>query len=99
MVALLALCAAMLIQIGTNLYNDVGDYERGADRPTSGPPSLCAADSPAPSPSLSVGLHSPAPPFPPPPPMRRGARHRGRYCTGRRFRVNGPSRTGCSVNP
>jgi 1,4-dihydroxy-2-naphthoate octaprenyltransferase len=42
-VAVVALTAAMLIQIGTNLFNDVGDYERGADLPDRlGPPRATA---------------------------------------------------------
>ncbi len=40
---LAALAAAMLIQAGTNLWNDVGDGVRGGDRPTrSGPPRVTA---------------------------------------------------------
>lgn len=43
LVAAVALVAAMLIQIGTNLFNDVGDYERGADLPDRlGPPRATA---------------------------------------------------------
>jgi 1,4-dihydroxy-2-naphthoate octaprenyltransferase len=49
-VALVALVAAMLIQIGTNLFNDVGDYERGADLPDRlGPPRATAMGWLAPS--------------------------------------------------
>ncbi|MBC8519513.1 MAG: 1,4-dihydroxy-2-naphthoate polyprenyltransferase [Gammaproteobacteria bacterium] len=40
----LVLLAALLIQIGTNLYNDVGDAERGADGPDRlGPKRMVAA--------------------------------------------------------
>ncbi|HHO67587.1 MAG TPA: 1,4-dihydroxy-2-naphthoate polyprenyltransferase [Gammaproteobacteria bacterium] len=43
-VMLAALAAALLIQIGTNLHNDVADHERGADDPRTrlGPPRATA---------------------------------------------------------